>query len=68
MTPLVDKIRQMREGGNRAWVIVDGLEVVSEMAMEAFELMTGRQAPRQLMTKVCNQTWEKQFAPFQAPR
>lgn len=32
-----------------AWVIVDGLEVVSEMAIEAFELMTGRPAPKRLM-------------------
>ncbi|KXJ95178.1 type I 3-dehydroquinase-domain-containing protein [Microdochium bolleyi] len=50
------------------WVIVDGLEVVGEMAVEAFELMTGRKAPRNLMTRVCNETWERQSAPFQPQR
>lgn len=65
ITPLVKQVRRLREEGNRAWVIVDGLEVVGEMAMEAFELMTGRKAPKRLMTQVCNATWEKQFAPFQ---
>ena len=65
ITPLVQHIRHIREQGNQNWVIVDGLEVVSEMAMEAFELMTG---PRTLMRKVCNETWERQCAPFQPQR
>ena len=43
-----------------AWVVVDGLEVVSGMAVEAFELMTGRMAPKRLMTEVCRRTWEQQ--------
>lgn len=68
ITPLVDHIRKIREDGNTSWVIVDGLEVVGEMAMEAFELMTGRQAPRRLMRRVCNETWEKTSAPFQPQR
>ncbi|KAI0006767.1 hypothetical protein F4779DRAFT_547591 [Xylariaceae sp. FL0662B] len=68
VTPLVVQVRKIREEGNTSWVIVDGLEVVSEMAMEAFELMTGRQAPRRLMRRVCNETWEKTSAPFQAQR
>lgn len=55
-------------GGGALWVIVDGLEVVGEMAIEAFELMTGRKAPRNLMTRVCNETWERQSAPFQPQR
>ncbi|KAH9897283.1 hypothetical protein F4778DRAFT_254811 [Xylariomycetidae sp. FL2044] len=68
ITPLVAHVRTMREEGNTLWVIVDGLEVVSEMAMEAFELMTGRQAPKRLMRRVCNETWNKQCAPFQPQR
>ncbi len=43
-----------------AWVVVDGLEVVSEMAIEAFELMIGRVAPKRLMRTVCRQMWEEQ--------
>jgi shikimate 5-dehydrogenase len=43
-----------------AWVVVDGLEVVAEMAIEAFELMTGRMAPKRLMKEVCRKTWEGQ--------
>lgn len=61
-------MRQIRESGNTAWVVVDGLEVVCEMAIEAFELMTGRKAPKSLMRRVCNETWAKNFAPFQTPR
>ncbi|KAI1336011.1 hypothetical protein F5Y15DRAFT_216182 [Xylariaceae sp. FL0016] len=68
LTPLVAKVRSMRDEGLKSWVIVDGLEVVSEMAMEAFELMTGRKAPRTLMRKVCDATWETQCAPFQPQR
>ncbi|KAI0837767.1 hypothetical protein F5Y06DRAFT_64080 [Hypoxylon sp. FL0890] len=68
ITPLVVQIRKIREEGNTSWVIIDGLEVVGEMAMEAFELMTGRQAPRRLMRRVCNETWEKTCAPFQPQR
>ncbi|KAL7629155.1 hypothetical protein AAE478_000674 [Parahypoxylon ruwenzoriense] len=68
ITPLVIQVRKIREEGNTSWVIVDGLEVVGEMAMEAFELMIGRQAPRGLMRRVCNETWEKTSAPFQPQR
>ncbi|KAI1107940.1 hypothetical protein F4804DRAFT_5022 [Jackrogersella minutella] len=68
ITPLVFQVRRIREEGNTSWVIVDGLEVVGEMAMEAFELMTGRQAPRMLMRRVCNENWEKTSAPFQPQR
>jgi len=42
------------------WVVVDGLEVVAEMAIEAFELMTGRMAPKRLMKEVCWKGWEAQ--------
>ncbi|KAL2120455.1 hypothetical protein VTJ04DRAFT_4482 [Mycothermus thermophilus] len=53
ITPLVEQIRALRETTHPAWTVVDGLEVVAEMAIEAFELMTGRLAPRTLMKKVC---------------
>ncbi|KAI0021589.1 hypothetical protein F4780DRAFT_789908 [Xylariomycetidae sp. FL0641] len=68
ITPLIVQMRNLREEGVTSWVTVDGLEVVSEMAMEAFELMTGRKAPRKLMRRACNETWEKQCAPFQPMR
>ncbi|KAK8090713.1 hypothetical protein PG994_000218 [Apiospora phragmitis] len=67
--PLVTAlIIQMRRRGGTSWFVVDGLEAVCEMAMEAFELMTGRQAPKTLMRRVCNETWEKNFAPFEPRR
>ncbi|KAI1818388.1 hypothetical protein GGS20DRAFT_286841 [Poronia punctata] len=68
ITPLVVQMRKIREEGNTSWVIIDGLEVVCEMAMEAFELYTGRNAPRRLMRRVCDETWNRQCAPFQPQR
>lgn len=68
ITPLIIQIRKIREDGNTSWVLIDGLEVVGEMAMEAFELYTGRNAPRRLMRRVCDETWNKQSAPFQPQR
>lgn len=59
-------MRDIREAGNTSWVIVDGLEVVAEMAMESFELLTGRNAPKSLMRAICNENWEKNCAPFEA--
>lgn len=61
-------MRKIREDGNISWVLIDGLEVVGEMAMEAFELYTGRNAPRRLMRRICDETWTKQSAPFQPQR
>lgn len=49
-----------RDTKNPAWIVVDGLENVSEMAIEAFELMTGRLAPKTLMKEACRKTWEQQ--------
>lgn len=46
--------------GSPPWAVVDGLEVVAEMAIEAFELMTGRPAPKRLMKEVGRKTWEQQ--------
>ncbi|KAI1120225.1 hypothetical protein F5Y10DRAFT_137004 [Nemania abortiva] len=68
ITPLIVQIRKIREDGNTSWVLIDGLEVVGEMAMEAFELYTGRNAPRRLMRRVCDETWTRQSAPFQPQR
>ncbi|KAH8158638.1 hypothetical protein CIB48_g9607 [Xylaria polymorpha] len=68
ITPLIVQIRKMREDGNTSWVLIDGLEVVCEMAMEVFELFTGRNAPRRLMRRVCDETWNRQCAPFQPQR
>ncbi|GAP91943.1 putative quinate repressor [Rosellinia necatrix] len=68
ITPLIIQMRKVREDGNTSWVLIDGLEVVGEMAMEAFELYTGRNPPRRLMRRVCDETWNKQCAPFQPRR
>jgi shikimate 5-dehydrogenase len=53
-------MQAFRDTVSPSWVVVDGLELVSEMAIEAFELMTGRMAPKRLMTQVCRKTWEQQ--------
>ncbi|KAK3292339.1 uncharacterized protein B0H64DRAFT_426475 [Chaetomium fimeti] len=60
VTPLVAQMRALRDSMSPPWVVVDGLEVVAEMAIEAFELMTGRMAPKRLMKEVCRKTWEGQ--------
>lgn len=60
VTPLVAQMRAVRDSMSPSWVVVDGLEVVAEMAIEAFELMTGRMAPKRLMKEVCRKTWEGQ--------
>lgn len=49
-----------RDTVSPAWVVVDGLDIVSEMAIESFELMTGRMAPKRLMKEVCRRAWEQQ--------
>ncbi|KAH8889736.1 hypothetical protein GQ53DRAFT_190568 [Thozetella sp. PMI_491] len=60
ITPFVAQMQTYRDNVSPNWVVVDGLEVVSEMAIEAFELMTGRMAPKRLMKEVCRKTWEQQ--------
>ncbi|KAF3767463.1 hypothetical protein M406DRAFT_288536 [Cryphonectria parasitica EP155] len=60
ITPLVAQMQVYRDTRNPSWVVVDGLENVSEMAIEAFELMTGRLAPKRLMKEACRKTWEQQ--------
>lgn len=53
-------MQNIRDTVSPSWVIVDGLEVVSEMAIEAFELMTDRSAPKRLMRSMCRQAWDQQ--------
>ncbi|OAA68429.1 repressor protein [Niveomyces insectorum RCEF 264] len=60
ITPLVSQMQLWRDAAAPAWVVVDGLEVVSEMAIEAFELLTGRMAPQRLMKSVCRRVWSEQ--------
>jgi len=60
VTPLVAQLQGFRENVSPSWVVVDGLDVVGEMAIEAFELMTGRMAPKKLMKEVGRKTWELQ--------
>ncbi|KAI6468588.1 hypothetical protein MCOR17_004069 [Pyricularia oryzae] len=60
VTPLVAQIRAYQQSVSPYWVLVDGLGVVSEMAIEAFELMTGRMAPRRLMKQVCRKAYDQQ--------
>jgi shikimate 5-dehydrogenase len=43
-------MRRFRSETGRPWVLCDGLELVLEQAIAQFELLTGRKAPRRLMT------------------
>lgn len=43
-------MRHVRSKTGRPWVLVDGLEHLTEQGIAVFELVTGRKAPRRLMT------------------
>lgn len=60
ITPLVAQVQVHRDTVNQSWVVVDGLDNLGEMAIEAFELMTGRVAPKRLMREACRKTWDQQ--------
>ncbi|RMD39292.1 hypothetical protein DV735_g5835, partial [Chaetothyriales sp. CBS 134920] len=49
-TALIKQMRDFREKHALPWVIVDGLSALLEQAMGQFEIMTGRKAPRKVMT------------------
>lgn len=48
-TPFIQQLKQLRTETGKPWVVVDGLEVLHEQATAQFEIMTGRNAPRQVM-------------------
>jgi shikimate 5-dehydrogenase len=43
-------MRRFRSESGRPWDLVDGLDNVLEQAIAQFELLTGRKAPRRVMT------------------
>lgn len=43
-------MRRFRNDTGRPWDLVDGLDNVLEQGIAQFELLTGRKAPRRLMT------------------
>lgn len=49
LTPLLKQVIHLRDLTGRAWVTVDGLEILPLQAIHQFELMTGRRAPREAM-------------------
>lgn len=61
VTPLMAQMKTLQgNASSPAWAIVDGLQVACEMAIEAFELFTGRMAPKRLMKTVCQEACREQ--------
>jgi shikimate 5-dehydrogenase len=60
ISPLAAQMQAFGQTVTPGWSVVNGLEIVAEMAIEAFELQTGRPAPKRLMRDVCSRSWEQQ--------
>ncbi|KAL5332175.1 type I 3-dehydroquinase-domain-containing protein [Aspergillus crustosus] len=63
-TPLLRQMRRFRSETGRQWVLVDGLDNVSEQAIAQFEILTGRKAPRRLMTLEALRNYVGDNGPF----
>ncbi|KAJ5086273.1 hypothetical protein NUU61_007580 [Penicillium alfredii] len=63
-TPLLRQMRRIRSEMGRPWVLSDGLENVTEQGIAQFELMTGRKAPRRLMTLEVLRNYEGESGRF----
>ncbi|KAJ5651118.1 uncharacterized protein N7484_004841 [Penicillium longicatenatum] len=63
-TPLLKQIRRIRTDTGRSWVLSDGLENVIEQGIAQWELMTGRKAPRRLMTLEALRNYEGESGRF----
>ncbi|KAI9370958.1 type I 3-dehydroquinase-domain-containing protein [Aspergillus egyptiacus] len=63
-TPLLRQMRRFRGETGRPWVLVDGLDNVAEQAIAQFEILTGRKAPRRLMTLEALRNYVGELGPF----
>ncbi|KAL6234306.1 hypothetical protein BDW75DRAFT_212648 [Aspergillus navahoensis] len=63
-TPLLRQMRRFRSETGRQWVLVDGLDNVAEQAIAQFEILTGRKAPRRLMTMEALRNYVGENGPF----
>jgi shikimate 5-dehydrogenase len=57
-------MRRFRSETGRQWVLVDGLDNVAEQAIAQFEILTGRRAPRRLMTMEALRNYDGEDGPF----
>ncbi|KAL4923779.1 repressor protein [Aspergillus undulatus] len=63
-TPLLRQMRRFRSDTELQWVLVDGLDNVAEQAIAQFEILTGRKAPRRLMTMEALRNYVGENGPF----
>ncbi|KAL2869419.1 repressor protein [Aspergillus lucknowensis] len=63
-TPLLRQMRRFRSETGHPWVLVDGLDNVAEQAIAQFEILTGRKAPRRLMTSEALRNYVGGNGPF----